>query len=297
MFALMWITGLVRRRFMRLSAVAVGIAIAVGLLASIGSFVSHSKATMTQRSAATVAVDWQEEAQTGADLTNVQRTIQHQRGVTAALTVGFARAASLTATSESAGLPATPGHSGTAPASVQTTGAAVVLGLPNNYRSVFPEAIRDLAGAANGVLVAQQTAANLHVAPGDRIMIGRVGLPDASVTVAGVVDLPQSQSLFQEIGAATGAQPKASPDHVLLLPNDDWHRVFDPLTRAHPELVRTQFHIRLDHGLAARGVLRVPAVAGARAGRRARDLPHHQPRRAARLPERAVFRSELLRPH
>ena len=160
MLGVTWIAGLVRRRLGRLAAVAVGIALAVGLLASIGSFVSHSKATMTKRSAATVAVDWQVEVQPGGDANAVARTIAQQPGVRSALPVGFA---------ETSGLSATAGGT------TQTTGTGVVLGIPAGYRAAFPDAIRDLVGAPTGVLVAQQTAANLHVAPGDTITIGRAG--------------------------------------------------------------------------------------------------------------------------
>lgn len=236
MLGVTWIAGLVRRRLGRLVAVAAGIALAVGLLASIGSFVSHSKATMTKRSAATVAIDWQVEVQPGGDAKAVAQTITQQPGVRAALPVGFA---------ETSGLSATAGGT------TQTTGAGVVLGIPAGYRAAFPDVIRDLVGAPTGVLVAQQTAANLHVAPGDTVTIGRAGLKPATVQVAGVVDLPQAQSLFQTVGAPANAQPTASPDNVVLLPAGEWHRIFDPLSTTRADLVRTQFHVRLDHHLPA----------------------------------------------
>ena len=62
-----WLGGLLRRRAGRLTATALGVALAVGLLASLGSFISASKATMTQRAIGTVAVYWQIETQQGAD--------------------------------------------------------------------------------------------------------------------------------------------------------------------------------------------------------------------------------------
>ena len=236
MLGMTWIAGLVRRRLGRLVAVAVGIALAVGLLASIGSFVSHSKATMTKRSAATVAVDWQVEVQPGGDPNAVAQTIAQQPGVRSVLPVGFA---------ETSGLSATAGGT------TQTTGSGVVLGIPAGYRAAFPDAIRDLVGGQTGVLVAQQTAANLHVAPGDTVAIGRAGLKPATVRVSGVVDLPQAQSLFQTVGAPANAQPTASPDNVVLLPIEQWHRIFDPLKATRADLVRMQFHVRLDHRLPA----------------------------------------------
>jgi putative ABC transport system permease protein len=101
------------------------------------------------------------------------------------------------------------------------------------------------------VLLAQQTAANLHAAPGTQVVIGRTGLPDATVTVAGIVDLPAIDTLFQKVGAPVGAQPQAPPDNVLLLPAATWHQVFDPLAGLRPDLVRSQLHTRIRHDLPA----------------------------------------------
>jgi putative ABC transport system permease protein len=141
------------------------------------------------------------------------------------------------------------GLAATTAGSTQTTGAGVVLGLPADYRTAFPGELRTLVGADSGVLLAQQTAANLHAAPGDTISIGRAGLPPVPVTVSGVVDLPQADSLFQTVGAPAGAQPSAPPDNVVLLPEPMWSKVFAPLAAARPDLVSTQIHVGLDHRL------------------------------------------------
>ena len=150
----------------------------------------------------------------------------------------------------------------------------MVLGLPAAYRAVFPGEIRTLAGADSGVLLAQQTAANLHAAPGDTITIGRAGLPPAPVTVAGIVDLPQADSLFQTVGAPAGAQPTAPPDNVVLMPDAQWHQLFDPLSVTRPDLVSTQIHVaagppaaagprrRLHRGDRARRTTSRPAAPG-----------------------------------
>ena len=124
-----------------------------------------------------------------------------------------------------------------------------MLGLPPDYRSTFPGEIRTLVGADTGVLLAQQTAANLHAAPGDTVTIGRAGLPPAHAVVAGIVDLPEANSLFQTVGAPTGAQPTAPPDNVVLLPAAQWHQLFDPLSAARPDLVSTQIHAQRTHAL------------------------------------------------
>ncbi len=63
----LWIRGLILRRPTRLSAAALGIAIAVALLASLGAFLAHSKATMTDRAVRSVGIDWQVQVQPGAD--------------------------------------------------------------------------------------------------------------------------------------------------------------------------------------------------------------------------------------
>jgi putative ABC transport system permease protein len=229
-----WLNGLLRRRSGRLAGAAAGVAIAVSLLALLAGFLAASKATMTTRATQTVAVDWQVEAQPGADPQAVLTTTAAAPGVKRALPVGIAHV---------------PGLAATAGGSTQTTGNAVVLGLPAGYRATFPRELRTLTGAGTGVLLAQQTAANLHAAPGSTITITRPGLPPVTETVAGVVDLPQADSLFQKVGAPPQSQPVAPPDNVLLLPAAEFHRVFDPLAAARPDLVTTQVHVARSHAL------------------------------------------------
>ncbi len=227
MLGLIWLRGTFRRAG-RLGATAVGVAIAVALLASIGAFLAESKATMTERAAQNVAVDWQVEVQAGANPNLVLDAVRSRAA--AALPVTFAQTRGLRTTTNG---------------SSQTTGPGVVLGLPKGYRRTFPGAIRDLAGTGTGVLVAQQTAANLRVAPGDTIAIGRAGHTPARVRVDGVVELPQADSLFQKVGAPPGAQPQAPPDNVLLVPAPTWHALFDAVGARRPDLIRTQIHTRL----------------------------------------------------
>jgi putative ABC transport system permease protein len=153
-----WLAGSVRRQGGRLAAVAVGIALAVGLLASLGAFISASKATMTRRAIATVAVDWQVETQPGADPETVDKQLSATSQVIAREPVLFGT---------------TSGFESTKDGTVQTTGSGVVLGISETYRTTFPTQFRDLIGAGTGVLLFQQTAANLHASPGDVISIGR----------------------------------------------------------------------------------------------------------------------------
>src|SRR5258705_381040 len=220
----------------RLAAAGLGVTFAVALLAALGSFLGASKATMTHRAIGQVAVDWQVEAQPGADPAAVQSALRSDSQVTAALPVGFAATTGLKAS-----------HGATTP----TPGSGGVLGLPPGYQATFPGELRHLTGSADGVLIAQQTAANLHAAVGDVISIGRAGMAPVQVRVDGVVDLPQADSLFQRIGVIASAQPKAPPDNVLLLPKARWQQFYGSLAGSRPDVVKTQVHVRLRHDLPA----------------------------------------------
>lgn len=231
-----WTRGLVRRRTGRLLATVAGIALAVSLVAALGSFLTASKSTMTQRAVRSVAVDWQVEVQPGADTQSVLHTVRTTPGVRAAVPVGFARSNGFRASSGG---------------STQTTGPGVVLGLPSGYQQLFPHTIRHLTGASSGVLLAQQTAANLHVAPGDTVTIALPGAPRAGVRVAGVIDLPQADSLFQKVGAPPQSQPTAPPDNVILLPAGLFTTLTSPVAAADPSAVTTQIHVVRDARLPA----------------------------------------------
>ena len=234
MLSLIWTGGLLRRRRARLVGATIGIATAVALLASIGAFLSASKKTMTSRAARSVSVAWQVEVQPGADPTVVDHTIATYAGIGHTVPVLLAK---------------TTGFSTVTGPSTQTTGPGVVVGLTDAYRTTFPDQIRDLLGATTGALLTQQTAANLHAAPGDSITVGRDALPDLTVTVAGIVDLPGADTFFQKVGAPATSQPKAPPDNVLIVPATAWHELFDPLGATRPDLVATQIHTTYDRPL------------------------------------------------
>jgi putative ABC transport system permease protein len=234
-----WLSGLVRHRAGRLAAVTAGVGTAVALLAAIGAFLVSSKATMTDRAIARVAVDWQVQVAAGADPAQVDGVLAARPGTRTTDVVGFARVPQLSAVTPAPG-------GGT---SLQTTGAGQVLGLPSTYALDFPGQLRILAGTDTGVLVAQQTAANLHVGVGDAVAVARPGLPDAQLTVQGVVDLPQADTLFQAVGAPAGAQATAPPDNILLLPDGVWRQVFQPLAGSRPDLLSYQVHVGRDVAL------------------------------------------------
>lgn len=229
----LWLRGLVRRSPARLLAAAAGIAIAVALVAGLGSFLVTSEATMTQRAAAQVAVDWQVQVATGRSPGPVLRAVRAAPATRAAVPVGFAD---------------TPHLRATAGGTTQDTGAGKVLGLPGGYARTFPLGIRLLTGHATGALLAQQTAANLHVAPGDTVTVYRAGMAPFRVKITGVVELPQADSLFQQVGAPTQSQPVAPPDNVVLLPARQFHQQYAVLAKKRPDQVTTQIHAQRDHG-------------------------------------------------
>ena len=92
MLTTIWLRGLLARRTGRLAITAIGIALAVGLLATLGSFLSSSKAQMTQRAIKSVGVDWQVEVQPGADPAAILTKVTATADVKAAVPVGYATA-------------------------------------------------------------------------------------------------------------------------------------------------------------------------------------------------------------
>lgn len=218
-----WARGLLRRRHAALAAAAAGVAVAVALLASLGAFLVAAGSSMTDRAAAGVAVDWQVQVQPGSDPAAVLGAARATPGVVASLPVTFGRADGLTATTG---------------ATTQTTGAATVLGVPDGYRAAFPREMRTLVGTDRGVLLAQQTAANLHVVPGDTIGLDRGGTTTI-LRVDGVVELTAADPLFQHVGAPPGSQPAAPPDNVVLVPAAQLPTGADTTTQVHIGLART----------------------------------------------------------
>jgi putative ABC transport system permease protein len=227
-----WLEGLLRRRPGLILGQAAGVALAVALLALLGAFLVMSSRSMTARSIAAVPVDWQIQLAPGADPKAVSEALAQAAGYRKLQLVGYGDAAGFVA------------HTG---ATVQTTGPGKVLGVGPSYSADFPGQIRPLIGASEGVLLAQQTAANLHATVGDRIAIERAGLATAEVKIDGIVDLPNADSLFQPAGLPPGLAPQAPPDNVVILPLAQWHKLFDPLAAAQPGSVRSQLHVSLSH--------------------------------------------------
>jgi putative ABC transport system permease protein len=242
-----WFSGLVRRRYGRMLPAVLGVALTIALLSILGIFINASAATMTRRAVGDVPIDWQIELTRGANMDSVVQQLNETVTMRAMDSVGYADVSGFTAKSGGNTLGGT----------TQTTGAGKVLGVTPTYWKDFPGLLRPMLGATDGILIAQQTAANLHVSVGDTISISRVdsgvklparmGLPPLIARIDGIVDLPQADALFQAIGVPPGAAPQAPPDNVLVVPMDVWHKWFDQQAVVRPGSVRTQLHVRLAH--------------------------------------------------
>jgi putative ABC transport system permease protein len=247
-----WLGGLLRRRTARVAAQVAGIGLAVMLTAALGMFFASSRSRMTHEAVAAVPVDWQVQLAPGADAGRALHTIRNTGGVQRAVEVRYAD---------------TPGFRSATHRTVQTTGPGQVLGLPREYASAFPGEIRYLVGARTGVLLAQQTAANLAVGIGSPVSVTRRGAPAVRLTVDGIVDLPAADSLFQSVGAPPGSAPTAPPDNVMVVPEQLWQRVFgpsaihasrptsgggsfeQPAASGAPATWKTQIHVGLSSGI------------------------------------------------
>src|SRR5437667_12614663 len=117
MLVVTWLGGSLRGRSGRVTGEAAGAALAVLVRASLGTFFTFSRATMTTQAVRAVPVDWQVQLSPGAPVAKAAVTVAETRGVTAALPVGYAD---------------TSGLSSRNAATVQTTGPGVVLGLPSD---------------------------------------------------------------------------------------------------------------------------------------------------------------------
>ncbi len=235
-FLFRWIKGIFISRSGSLLGAIAGTALTMTFLASLGIFLAASSATLTKRAVSDVPVDWQILLTSSAKEHKITEAIGKTTKYTALEKVGYANVS---------------GFSAATGGTVQTTGPGKVLGIGPGYLDSFPREIRSLTGLKQGVLVFQQTAANLHVKEGNIVTVMRTGLAPVQVKVEGIVDLPYADSLFQAVGVPPGMAPKAPPDNVLLMPESRWHAIFDPQARIRPDTVHVQYHIRLAHNLPA----------------------------------------------
>lgn len=228
----LWLKGIVATRWRHLMAVGAGIMCATALIGLIGVFGLSSAGTMTRRAISAVPVDWQVALAPGATPMELTKKLRDSAPVRAVATVGYADATALSLNTGD---------------TTQTTGSGQIVGLSPDYQSLFPGQIRLLLGGTSGALLAQQTAANLHATVGSVVTVTPVGAAPFDVTVAGIVDLPNADALFQIIGPQRGASPVAPPDNVLILSEADWRTHFGEATHRPAGGARFQLHVGLDH--------------------------------------------------
>ena len=225
----LWLTGLIGGRSGRLLGAVAGVALTVALIGCLGAFTVSASRTMARRAVANVTVDWQLLLTPDADPAGIAGILGAAVPVAALRQVGYADAAGFTADT-----------GGT----VQTTGPGKVLGIDAGYPDLFPDQMRLLLGsfdtAGDGALIAEQTAANLHVSVGGTVSVERDGRDPLAVRIAGVVALPNADQLFQAIGVPKGIAPQAPPDNVVILPLERWRQAFGG-SGSHRQL-----HVRLD---------------------------------------------------
>jgi putative ABC transport system permease protein len=227
---LSWTIGLVRRRPANLLGAMAGVGLALALLACLGGFVNSSVKTMTARAISALSIDWQILLRSPADENPVRAAIQNNNPKATMETVSYADV---------------PGLEAQTGGTVQATGAATVLGIDSYYIRTFRNEIALMAGAEQGVLAAQQTAANLHVSVGDTVTIRRApGLPPTDVKIGGIISLPDAESIFQKVGSPSGTSPQAPPDNVLVLPAEMWRELFREQMAVQPDFVRSEIHVR-----------------------------------------------------
>ena len=227
-----WILGQWRSRWPEQLAVSAALALAIAMLAVLGAFFASSTTTMTARAVSTISPDWQVLVNDGSDPQLVTDTLAGVDHFTASSTVGYASLRALTATLSNTS---------------QTTGQAVAVGLTPDYAAKFPRQFRILQGTTGGVMLAQQTAANLHAKPGDAITLQLMDGTAHHVTVGAVVEMPLADSFFQLVGGQATTAPRAPPDNVVLLPMEQWQQLFADQLASMPGTARLQVHVALDH--------------------------------------------------
>jgi putative ABC transport system permease protein len=212
-----------RRRPQETFAAAIAVALTVAFLGSLGSFVSQTGSKLTLRAAGRVPVDWQVQVTPGSDPAAAQKALEGVPGLVGFRPVDYAKV---------------PGLQAVSVAGTRTTGAAYIVSVPADYASFAPSQIRPLVGAPAGIVLQQQTASSLGVAPGATVTVLGSG---RSVKVDGVVDLPNPDSFFQVVGAPAGSAASAPPDNVLLVPPAQFAALVPHASVIH------QFHVRFQH--------------------------------------------------
>ncbi|GAC1310232.1 MAG: hypothetical protein NVSMB19_24360 [Vulcanimicrobiaceae bacterium] len=241
-----WLRGVLVTRGLRLASVMVGTAAAAALLAALIGFSMAASRNATATVIARLAIDWIVETPAG-DASRARAAIRAATAVDALETIRVARASALSVRNATG---------------VQTTGKAVVAALPERFAAAFPGTLRVIAGDTRSVLLAQQTATNLHARPGDLLTLRFAARAPQTLRVGGIVDL--GDGAFVRPLDVSGA---ASDDIVLVA---DPHGTIVPLDSAQRAIVRLTRNFAADPGSAAIDVRRRERNVSARTSGRAR---------------------------
>ena len=186
-----WLIGLGRRRTGRLVITAIGVALAVGLLASLGAFLSASKATMTNRAIDAVAVDWQIEATAGVVPAVFTREVARRRASSPPRSSRSRRAVVSSP-------PELGRHRRPDPGKCWVSAGRIGRRSPRSFAISSAPAL--------ACCCSNKRRPTFLPNPATRSPSDAAGLPPIAVTIDGVVDIPQSDSLFQAVGAPIGAR-------------------------------------------------------------------------------------------
>ena len=229
-----WIKEILRHENKQLLGVILGISLTIAILSSMIIFLYSASSDMTKHAVLSVPVDWQVLLTSNAKAKNVKKIIEKKIKTSNCSDVFYTNVDGFIAQNKNI---------------LHVTGRGKVLGINRSFIDKFPKEIRFLVGSKSGVLIAQQTAANLHVQPGDIISIKRINLPPISLKISGIVDLPYADSMFQDIGVKKSLQAQAPPDNVLILPINLWHQMFDKQFELRPDTVKRELYIDIHHSI------------------------------------------------
>jgi putative ABC transport system permease protein len=229
-----WLKGLMRLRAGTIIAASAGVCLAVCLLALLGVFIVQSASTMTARAVSGIDPDWQVQLVGTTDATSADAAIASTVKTKSLYKVDYADVSSLSSTIDG---------------TTQTTGVGKAVGLDAGYAKNNPRQIRLLSGSLDGVLLAQQTASNLHASPGDTVTIARLGQPTIDVKVDGIVEVSSADQFFQIIASTPQTARNAPPDNIIFLPTPQWEAAFASQLDSMPQTSQRQLHVSFDHSV------------------------------------------------
>ena len=229
-----WLKGLMRLRAGTIIAASAGVCLAVCLLALLGVFIVQSASTMTARAVSGIEPDWQVQLVGTTDATTADAAIRSTVKIKSLYKVDYADVSSLSSMIDG---------------TTQTTGVGKAVGLDEGYAKNNPRQIRLLSGSLNGILLAQQTASNLHASPGDMVTIARLGQPTIDVKVDGIVEVSSADQFFQIIASTPQTARNAPPDNIIFLPAPQWETAFASQLDSMPQTSQRQLHVSFDHSV------------------------------------------------